>query len=360
MDLDNEVLEKAVEAVGKADQIMLCAMGNASGIALSGAALLMSMGFDAFTVSDYLLQIRTAVRLGKKDVLIAISYDGQAKTTGDSMMLAKKGGASVILITSVRDSLLSKYADYILYTPARTGGNSMNITATSLCQMSILHVLALGAVTRYYDRVSRMGKHQMEFSNLSRYDIRQKEQYSRGWTDFAGMIEDAKANPVQIRYSTVFGSTTQYVGQMLEKLAGVQFDNIDVGTSSGDRLAAMLGGQVDIAAFNYTNIADYVEAGDLVVLGVMAEDHVDGIDFPTFKELGYDIVSQKKYEVKFPKGTDPAIVEKLVAACKEVVEDPEFAEVLKTYYAEPLYRDAAQMNTEDPAEVEELRAGLAQ
>ena len=188
----------------------------------------------------------------------------------------------------------------------------------------------------------------------------QYKQYSRGWTDLAGMIEDAKANPAQIRYSTVFGSTTQYVGQMLEKLAGVQFDNIDVGTSSGDRLAAMLGGQVDIAAFNYTNIADYVEAGDLVVLGVMAEDHVDGIDFPTFKELGYDIVSQKKYEVKFPKGTDPAIVEKLAAACKEVVEDPEFAEVLKTYYAEPLYRDAATMNTEDPAEVEELRAGLAQ
>ena len=174
------------------------------------------------------------------------------------------------------------------------------------------------------------------------------------------MLADAKANPGKIRYSTVFGSTTQYVGQTLEKQAGVQFDNIDVGTSSGDRLAAMLGGQVDIAAFNYVNIADYVEAGDLVVLGVMSEEPVEGIDFPTFKELGYDVVSQKKYEVKFPKGTDQAIVDKLAAACKEVVEDPEFAEVLKTYYAEPLYRDAAQMNEEDPAEVEELRAGLAQ
>ena len=186
------------------------------------------------------------------------------------------------------------------------------------------------------------------------------KQYSRGWSDLEGMLADAKANPGKVRYSTVFGSTTQYVGQTLEKLASVQFDNIDVGTSSGDRLAAMLGGQVDIAAFNYVNIADYVEAGDLVVLGVMAEEHVDGIDFPTFKDLGYDVVSQKKYEVKFPKGTDQAIVDKLAAACKEVVEDPEFAEVLKTYYAEPLYRDAAQMNEEDPAEVEELRAGLAQ
>ncbi len=188
----------------------------------------------------------------------------------------------------------------------------------------------------------------------------QYKQYSKGFTDLEGLIAEAKANPGKIRYSTVFGSTTQYVGQTLEKLAGVQFDNIDVGTSSGDRLAAMLGGQVDIAAFNFTNVADYVEAGDLVCLGIMAEEKVDGIDFPTFKELGYDVVSQKKYEVKFPKGTDQAIVDKLAAACKEVVEDPEFAEVLKTYYAQPLFRDAATMNTEDPAEVEELKAGLAQ
>ena len=188
----------------------------------------------------------------------------------------------------------------------------------------------------------------------------QYKQYSRGWSDLEGMLADAKANPGQIRYSTVFGSTTQYVGQTLEKLAGVQFDNIDVGTSAGDRLAAMLGGQVDIAAFNFTNIADYVEAGDLVVLGVMAQEHVDGIDFPTFKEQGYEVVSQKKYEVKFPKGTDQAIVDKLAAACQEVVEDPEFAEVLKTYYAEPLFRDAATMNVEDPAEVEELKKGLAE
>ena len=39
---------------------------------------------------------------------------------------------------------------------------------------------------------------------------------------------------------------------------------------------------------------------------------------------------------------------------------PEFADVLKTYYAEPLFRDAATMNVEDPAEVEELKKGLAE
>ena len=184
------------------------------------------------------------------------------------------------------------------------------------------------------------------------------KQYSRGWTDLNGMIEDAKANPGVIRYSTVFGSTTEYVGKQLEKQAGIQFDNIDVGTSTGDRLAALLGGQVELCANNYMNVADYIQAGDLICLGIMAEEKVGGIDFPTFKEQGFDVVNAKKYEVKFPKGVDQAIVDKLAAACKEVTEDPEFAEVLKTYYAEPLFRDAATMNTEDPAEVEELKKGL--
>ena len=186
----------------------------------------------------------------------------------------------------------------------------------------------------------------------------QYKQYSKGFKDLPGMIEYAKANPGAVRYSTVFGSTTEYVGNRLQKLAGIQFDNIDVGTSTGDRLAALLGGQVELCANNYMNVADYIEAGDLICLGIMAAEKVDGIDFPTFKEQGFDVVNAKKYEVKFPKGTDKAIVDKLSALCKEVAEDPEFAEVLKKYYAEPYYRDAATMNVEDPAEVEELKANL--
>ena len=187
----------------------------------------------------------------------------------------------------------------------------------------------------------------------------QYKNYAHGWTNLEEMLADARANPGAIRYSTVYGATTQYVGQMLEKQAGVQFDNIDVGTSSGDRLAALMGGQVDIMAVNYMNIADYLEAGDLICLGVMSDTPVEGIPYPTFAEQGYDkVVSVKKYEIKFPKDTDPSIVQKLADACQKVVQSDEFAATLKKYYAEPLWRDAATMDEEDPAEVERLREGL--
>lgn len=187
------------------------------------------------------------------------------------------------------------------------------------------------------------------------------KQYSKGWKTLADMIAYAKENPGKVRYSTVFGSTTEYVGTMLERQAGVEFDNIDVGTSGGERMAAMLGGQVDILAANYMQVKDYIEKGDLVCLAVMSKQRVPGIDYPTFAELGYDkVVTAKKYEVKFPKGTDKAIVDKLASICKEVVEgDSSYADVLKVYFAQPLYRDAEQMNKEDPEEVKELEAGLA-
>ncbi|MBQ7220027.1 MAG: tripartite tricarboxylate transporter substrate binding protein [Synergistaceae bacterium] len=187
------------------------------------------------------------------------------------------------------------------------------------------------------------------------------KQYSKGWKTLADMIAYAKENPGKVRYSTVFGSTTEYVGTMLERQAGVEFDNINVGTSGGERMAAMLGGQVDILAANYMQVKDYIEKGDLVCLAVMSKQRVPGIDYPTFAELGYDkVVTAKKYEVKFPKGTDKAIVEKLAGICKDIVlNDASYADVLKVYYAQPLYRDAEQMNREDPEEVKELEAGLA-
>ena len=187
------------------------------------------------------------------------------------------------------------------------------------------------------------------------------KQYSKGWKNLADMIAYAKENPGKVRYSTVFGSTTEYVGTMLERQAGVEFDNINIGTSGGERMAAMLGGQCDILAANYMQVKDYIEKGDLICLAVMSKQRVPGIDYPTFTELGYDkVVTAKKYEIKFPKGTDKAIVDKLAGICKEIVlNDPTYADVLKVYFAQPLYRDAEQMNKEDPEEVKELEAGLA-
>lgn len=178
---------------------------------------------------------------------------------------------------------------------------------------------------------------------------------SNGWNNLEEMIAYAKEHPGELRYSNVYGSATHHVGLQMEKSMGITFDNLDVGTGTGERLAAFMGGQVDIFAANYMNVKDYVENGDFIALGICADERIEGVDIPTFMEQGYEVISRKNYEVKFPKGTDPAIVEKLSAAIKEISEDPEFIETLGKYYAKPFYRDADTTATEDKAEVEELK-----
>lgn len=182
--------------------------------------------------------------------------------------------------------------------------------------------------------------------------VAKKDKYA----DLQAMIADAKANPNQVKYSQVHGSVTHYVSSKMEELMGISLNKLDVGAGAAERLSAFMGGQVDLLAANYINVRDYVEKGDFVVLGVFANERVAGMDdIPTFKEQGYDIVSTKNYELKFPKGVDTAIVDKLSVAVKEVSEDPDFKAQLAKYYAVPFYRDAQTMSQQDMAEVEQLK-----
>ena len=136
---------------------------------------------------------------------------------------------------------------------------------------------------------------------------------------------------------------------------GIEMNSIDVGSSTANRLTAFMADQCDVLVVNYMNIADYIENGDFVVLGVCADERVPGVDFPTLKEQGYDVVQSKLYEVRLPKGTDQAIVDKLSAAIEKVTTSEEFAETLATYYAQPFYRNSADTISQDLAEVEELK-----
>ena len=175
------------------------------------------------------------------------------------------------------------------------------------------------------------------------------------------MIAWAKENPGQLRYSITYYGATHAVAEAMERSMGIEMNNIDVGSGTADRLTAFMADQCDVLVVNYMNIADYVENGDFVVLGVCADERPTGLEeFPTLKEQGYDITQPKLYEVRLPKGTDQAIVDKLSAAIEKVTASEEFASVLATYYAEPCYRDAATTIAEDTALVEELREFFAE
>lgn len=175
------------------------------------------------------------------------------------------------------------------------------------------------------------------------------------------MIAWAKANPGQLRFSVTYYGATHAVAAAMEKTMGIEMNQIDVGSSTADRLTAFMADQCDVLVVNYMNIADYVENGDFVVMGICADERLPGLeDVPTLKEQGYDVVQPKLYEVRMPKGTDQAIVDKLSAAMAEVAEDPTFQETLSTYYAQAFYRNGADTIAQDAETVKELKEFFAE
>jgi len=63
--------------------------------------------------------------------------------------------------------------------------------------------------------------------------------------------------------------------------------------------------------------------------------------------------------MKFPKGTDQAIIDLLTAAIEKCCANQEYVDTLTSYHTESFYRNPDQMNTEDPAAVNELASFFA-
>ena len=156
------------------------------------------------------------------------------------------------------------------------------------------------------------------------------------FNDMKELVEYAKEHKVQ--YATDFGGHTHAVALMVQDAAGVEFNIIDAGGSS-DRVAALLGNQIDLIATSYGMIKDYVESGDFKVLGVAADErNAVCPDVPTFIEQGIDVTAPKNYFLSWPKGIDPAIQKKFAAAVENACNDPELQkEILETMCIETYY-----------------------
>jgi putative tricarboxylic transport membrane protein len=58
----------------------------------------------------------------------------------------------------------------------------------------------------------------------------------------------------------------------------------------GEATAAILGGNVTVGGGGYSEMAEYITAGKMRPIGVTSEKRLPGINVPTMKEMGYDVV----------------------------------------------------------------------
>jgi len=135
-------------------------------------------------------------------------------------------------------------------------------------------------------------------------------------------IEAAKAKPGQLKQSG--GSVTSrdnIVRQSLQHATGAKWAFVSF-PGGGERLAALLGGHVDIMVIEPQEAGEQVRAGKIRVLAQLTEKRLPGYpDAPTLKEAGYDVHTTPQIRAVVAPPQQPAEAsaywEKLFARLKD-------------------------------------------
>jgi len=150
------------------------------------------------------------------------------------------------------------------------------------------------------------------------------------FTNLEEFLAYAKEHPDQITISNSGTGGDDYVATIaLEAKADVKFIKVPFG-GGGPARTALLGGHVDACALNASEASSFVEAGQLIVLGVMSEErYVDLPEVPTFNELGFEIYGGSSRGISAPPNTPDEIVNIIGEAFRKAANDPEFLEQAK-------------------------------
>lgn len=142
------------------------------------------------------------------------------------------------------------------------------------------------------------------------------------------VINAAKANPGKLTFGSGGQGTVQYMaGELFSQGAGINMLHIPF-KSGGPAIMATVGGQVDLMFSNLPAISSLVNKGDLRALAITSAQRND--QFPNVPTISESAVKDyEAYEwngIFAPKGTPAAILNKLQASIKEVLQMPEVKE----------------------------------
>jgi tripartite-type tricarboxylate transporter receptor subunit TctC len=159
---------------------------------------------------------------------------------------------------------------------------------------------------------------------------------SSGIENIDQLVQQTQEEPESVVFGTELGGYSNLQGLIFEEQTGADMRIVDTGSAS-EKIAALLGGRIDVAGIAYGAIQDYHESGDMVVLGQPNEERNPLLgDIPTFQEQSVDLVMNNPYIIAFPDGTDEAIVQRMEEIMREITQIPEYAEDLEAGFKQPV------------------------
>jgi putative tricarboxylic transport membrane protein len=107
------------------------------------------------------------------------------------------------------------------------------------------------------------------------------------------VVEQMKKDPGSIKWGGGSrGSTEHVAAAMIAREVGVDAAKINYVPfrGGGEAVAAILGGNVTIGGSGYSEFQSYIESGKMRAIGVTSDARLKGINVPTLKEQGINVV----------------------------------------------------------------------
>jgi putative tricarboxylic transport membrane protein len=137
------------------------------------------------------------------------------------------------------------------------------------------------------------------------------------------VVDQLKKDPGSVKWGGGSrGSTEHIAAAMIAREAGVDPAKINYVAfrGGGEATAAILGGNVTIGGSGYSEFAEYITTGKMRAIGVTSDKRIKGIEVPTLKEQGINVVIGNWRGVYGAAGITPdqrkALTELIVKATK--------------------------------------------
>ena len=159
-------------------------------------------------------------------------------------------------------------------------------------------------------------------------------------------IAYAKQNPGKLNYASQGNGSVSHIGTEIFKLqTGVSMVHVPY-KGSGQAIADVLGGQVELFITTPPSVMQHVQSGKLKALAVTGKTRHPGMpNVPTVAEAGLANFELESWVALYaPAGTPPAVLQKLSADVKRSMELPETQQRASAAGIEVRYLSPADTN----------------
>lgn len=143
--------------------------------------------------------------------------------------------------------------------------------------------------------------------------------------------------------TTAIGGNNYLAASQVNSVIDANFTLVPYEGGAAQAVTDTAGGVLDATFASPTEFRAQVEAGNIRVLAITAEEPLDAYpDIPTFTDIGHDIVFETVRVILVPKGTPEERIDVLEGALEEVVADPEFVEAMESGGSAPRFLNSEE------------------